>query len=269
DRPPTSDEVRPFKEGPTDEAVTADLFALIYAEVKRRGGIVKVHSGGANAPPTKLPVYDYLWVGELVGDVDGLREAVKNHAPYVVPCIDRCWGPKVEREEELYLQAVPYMQFPLLMAGRPLTGERGFVPGVHYYTNNYRELRQTWEYYKAHPEGPHRYGWWDSVPAGRPEARPTHARWLKQYLPMVEEGTWAYLDISDSDLFAQPLPKDVVASAFANRDMYLVLANYGRVPAEIVTSGEYVLAADPKSAPKSRWNLEGRSLYILQRSSTC
>ncbi len=265
DRPPTSDEVRPFKEGPADEAVTADLLALIYAEVKRRGGIVKIHSGRASTPSTELPVYDYLWVGELVGDVDGLRKAAKNYAPYVVPCIDRCSGAKIEREEELYLQAVPYMQFPLLMAGRPFTGERGFVPGIHYFSNDYRKLRQTWEYYKAHPKGHHRYGWWDSAPAGRPEARPAHAHWLKQYLPMVEEGTWAYLDIGDSDLFARPLPKDVVASAFANRDMYLVLANYGRVPAEIMTSGGYVSAADPKAAPKQRWELPGRSLHLLRR----
>ena len=37
---------------------------LIYEEVKRRGGIVKVHRGGATRPQTDLKVYDYLWVGE-------------------------------------------------------------------------------------------------------------------------------------------------------------------------------------------------------------
>lgn len=262
DRPPTADEVRPFAEGAADEAVTADLLAMIYAEVKRRGGIVKLHTGGATGPQTNLPVYDYLWVGELVRKVDDLRNATKNLTPYVVPCLDFATGTKVEREEELYLHAVPYMQFPLLMAGRPFTGERGFVPGIKYYSE-YRNLRQIREHYQAHPEGPHGYGWWDSVP-GRPEARPAHARWLRRYLPMVEEGTWAYLDIGDSDMFAGPLPTDVVASAFANRELHLVLANYGRQPAEIVTSRMFVPSAEPASAPGNRWSLEGRSLRILR-----
>ena len=65
-----------------------DLLYLIYSEVKRRGGIYKMHADFANQPLTGgLKVYDYLWVGENVDNADGLREAVKNHAPYVVPCI--------------------------------------------------------------------------------------------------------------------------------------------------------------------------------------
>jgi len=31
---------------------------------------------------------------------------------------------KVENEDEQYLHAIPYMQFPVLQAGRPFTGER-------------------------------------------------------------------------------------------------------------------------------------------------
>ncbi len=46
----------------------------------------------------------------------------------------------------------------------------------------------------------------DSVP-GRAETRPAHARWLKRYLPLVEEETWAWLEIGQSDLFAAPLRK--------------------------------------------------------------
>lgn len=34
-------------------------------------------------------------------------------------------------------------------------------------------------------------------------------RWLKQYLPLAEEGIWAWLDICDSGLFAEPPVKDV------------------------------------------------------------
>ena len=46
-------------------------------------------------------------------NVDGLREAVKNHAPYIVPCIHGSVA-KVEDVNEHFLHAIPYMQFPLL-----------------------------------------------------------------------------------------------------------------------------------------------------------
>ena len=93
-----------------------------------------------------------------------------------------------------------------------------------------RRCREAWKHYQAHPQGPYTYGGWDAVPE-RPETRPTHARWLKQYLPLVEDGTWAWLEIGESELFAEPLPKETVASVFANRELYLVLANYARSPA--------------------------------------
>jgi hypothetical protein len=153
----------------------------------------------------------------------------------------------------------------VLHAGRPFTGERAAIPGIKYNDEVHtRRLREIWKFYQAHPEGPHTYSWMDSCP-GRPEARPTHARWLKRYLPMVEEGTLAYLEINDSNLFLSPLPKDVVASAFANRDLYLVLANYGQMPVEVATSASYVPIDATSAVPSNRWNLERRSLHILRR----
>src|SRR5512137_764162 len=107
-----------------------------------------------------------------------------------------------------------------------------------------RHCREIWRRYQANPNGPYSYGWWDSVP-GRPEARPTHARWLRQYRPMVEEGTWAWLEIGESSLFTAPLPKDVVASVLANRAVYLVLANYGSAPADVATADAYVPTENP------------------------
>jgi hypothetical protein len=88
---------------------------------------------------------------------------------------------------------------------------------------------------------------------------------LKQYLPMVEEGTWAWLEIHDSDLFTSPLPENVVASVFANRELFLVLANYGSTPKALKTWDQYVLVQESDSVPTSRWNLEERSLVILRR----
>ncbi len=94
--------------------------------------------------------------------------------------------------------------------------------------------------------------------------RPAHARWLKQYLPMVADGTWAYLEIADSDLFAAPLPEDVVASAFANRELFLVLANYGQSPQEVATADAYVSVDGAAAAPARKWQVPKRSLRILR-----
>ncbi len=265
---PAKDDVSAFEETPQHDAALADLLALVYAEVKRRAGIVKLHVDGALQPQTAgQRVYDYLWVGEGVNNADGLRESVKNHPPYVVPCIDMSFA-KVENEDQPYLDAIPYMQFPVLQAGRPFTGERGMIPGVHYVSDNdfwMRRCRAAWKHYQANPNGPYTYGGWDAVP-GRAETRPRHARWLKQYLPLVEEGTWAWLEIGRSSLFARPLPKDVVASAFANRELYLVLANYGKEPVALQTTADYVATDRPTAAPTKQWDLSPRSLQILRRS---
>lgn len=266
-QPPAADEVPAFDETPEYDGAFTDLLALLYAEVQRRGGILKLHVDAADQPRTAgLKAYDYLWVGEGVNQVDALRAAVKNHPPYVVPCLDMTFA-KIENADEPYLHAIPYLQFPLLQAGRPFTGERGMIPGVEYASDQdfwVRRCREAWQHYQAHPQGPYTYGGWDSVPE-RPETRPTHARWLKQYLPLVEDGTWAWLEISGSDLFAEPLPPDTVASVFANRDLYLVLANYARASARIATGDAYVPVDNPSAPAAKEWLLAPRSLTILRR----
>jgi hypothetical protein len=204
-------------------------------------------------------------VGEGIGNSEKLREEVKNHQPYVVPCIDMSFA-KVENDDEPFLHAIPYMQFPMLQAGRPYTGERGMIPGVRYVSDNdfwMQRCRKVWEHYQANPNGPHTYGSWDSVP-GRAETRPKHAAWLKRYMPLVEDGTWAWLEIGDSSLFAQPLPQNVVASVFANRDLHIVLANYGQTPIDVDTTADCVATDQPTAAPGKRWKLAPRSLQILR-----
>lgn len=265
---PAEDEVVAFEETPEHDGAFADLLALIYSEVKRRGGVLKVHVSGDKRPQSgDLKVYDYLWVGEGVGNSEGMRDAVKNHPPYVVPCLDMTFT-TVAGDDEPFLHAIPYMQLPLLQAGKPFTGERGDIPGVDYPKGEkdwwVQRCRAIWKHYQAHPNGPHTYGIWDHLP-GRPEARSTHARWLRRYLPMVEEGTWAWLEIGESTLLAQPLPKGVVASVFANRELYLVLANYEKEAVEVATSDAYVDASEPASSPSKRWTVDGRSLVILRR----
>lgn len=265
---PAKDELPAFEETPEYDGAFTDLLALIYSEVKRRGGILKLHVDAAQQPQTAgLRVYDYLWVGEGVGNADRLREAVKDFPPYVVPCIDLTFA-RLSSDDEPYVQAIPYMQFPVLQAGRPFTGQRAMIPGVAYSPNKddfwMRRCREAWKHYQAHPDGPYTYGGWDAVPA-RAETRPTHARWLKQYLPLVEEGTWAWLEVRESSLLTGPLPKEVVASVFANRDLYLVLANYGATSTEVATADAYRPAENPAAAPAKQWTLAPRSLRILRR----
>ncbi|MFN0172922.1 MAG: hypothetical protein ACKV22_41620, partial [Bryobacteraceae bacterium] len=176
---------------------------------------------------------------------------------------------QVAGDDELYLHAIPYMQFPLLLAGRPFTGERSAIPGVEYRREEQdgllRRWRRIWRHYQAHPEGPYVYGPWDAFPP-RSKARTVHAKWLRQYLPLVEEGTWAYLEITGSTFFPGPLPADVVASVFANLDTYLVLANYGRSEAMIDTAHAYIpVTSEDRGEPANRWRLAPRSLTILVR----
>lgn len=268
--PATKDEVLAFPETPQQDGALGDLLALLYDEIKRRGGIVKVHLGDTSRPMTDIKVYDYLWVGEGVESSDSLRTAVKNYLPYVVPCLDMSRA-KIASEDELYLQSIPYMQFPLLLAGKPFTGERGLVDGIRYvpeaedfWTHHCHEI---WNYYQTHPNGPYSYGWWDSVP-GRPEAREAHAKWLRQYAPLVEEGTWAWLEIKNTALLRHALPSDLVASAFANRDMYLVLANYGKKPVIVETAQDFRDTQDQQSRGGTVWTLAARSLLILKATPT-
>jgi hypothetical protein len=265
-QPATKDEVLAFPETTKQDGALGDLLALLYDEVKRRGGIVKLHLGATARPLTDLKVYDYLWVGEEVESSDSLR-LTRNYSPYVVPCLDMSRA-KIANEDELYLQSVPYMQFPLLLAGKPFTGERGQVEGIQYvpeaedfWTHHCRKI---WKYYQAHPEGPFSHGWWDSVP-GRPEARRVHAKWLGQYAPMVEEGTWAWMEVEDSSFIRGRLPKEVVASVFANRQLYLVAANYGNKGIIIDTADTFVATEKQEQRVGTKWQLGPRSLLILKR----
>ena len=265
--PPAKDEVSAFEETAQYDGAVTDLLALLYAEVKRRGGILKLHMSEADEPKTAgQRVYDYLWVGENVTGADGLREATKGYLPYVVPCIDVNMA-KVDDPNEPYLHAIPYMQFPMLHAGKPFTGECGNIPGVKYYAPStwVQRCQIAREHYRSHPDGPHSYSYWDAFP-GRAETRPTHARWLKRYLPLVEDGTTAWLEVGDSSLFVHPLPKGVVVSVFANRELYVVLANYSQTAVELDMATNYVAADQPSATAAKQWRLAPRSLQILRRS---
>jgi hypothetical protein len=69
------DEVPAFEESPAHEGPIEDLLGILHGEVKRRGGIFKVHRDGNLAPATRSKLYDYLWVGEGINNADQMREA--------------------------------------------------------------------------------------------------------------------------------------------------------------------------------------------------
>ncbi len=258
------DEIVAFEETPEHDGAFADMLALVYAEVKHRGGILKLHVDGTDRPLTDLKTYDYLWVGEGVRNADEMREKVKKHAPYLVPCLDMGFT-TLEAAHEPYLHSIPYLQFPVTMGGRIFTGERGMIPGIEYKDDFWmKRCRDAWQQYQTDPSKLHTYSAWDEVP-GSPETRATYARWLKRYQPLVEEGTWTWLEIGDSNLFTTPLPEGVVASAFANRQLHLVLANYHREAVSVETSDAYVLDENASSPAKKSWNIPARSLLILRR----
>lgn len=264
---PAKDDVDAFGEAAEYDAAKEDLCALVYAEVKRRGGIYKFHADANTRPLFREKLYDYLWIGEGVGNMEKMRNETKDFPPYVIPCMD-CSVGDIVNEEHQYLHTIPYLQFPQLLAGRPFTGERSVIPGVDYRTEEtdsvLRAWRAQWRYFQANPDGPHIYGPWEKSPA-RPRIRETHAKWLKQYLPMVEEGSYAYLEITDSDLFKGDLPEKIVASLFVNLESYLVLANYGDRQVTIETTSNYVPTDEPETLPCSTWTLGGETLVILRR----
>lgn len=212
------DEVLAFKEGPKQDGAMADFLALLYAEIKRRGGIYKIHKEGVDTVYTDLKIYDYLWVGESNHDFDFVRESTKNYTPYVTP--QRLVSVTPGQENETFINSIPYMQFPLIGSGQP--GDQG---------EKYVE---------------------------------TFAYWFKHYLPMVEEGSWVWIDILASDLFQSELPKKTVASLFVNRDVHLVLANYNHRPIEIKTKDDYVSVLESTGQTQNLWKLDGRSIQILK-----
>ncbi len=263
DLPLPEGHVRP---APWPHAAIEDLLALVMDMCHERGGVFKCHG----VPPeleAHTPVYDYLWVGEGVQDLDRMRRDSRLREPYVTPCPDMSRAQVVD-EHDLYRYTIPYMQFPLRVDGRPMTGERGCVEGLQYQPADKdfwtRHCLAIWDHYRRHPDGPYSYGWWDSVP-GRPEARRIWLDYLDLYRPMVANGSRAWLEIRRGSLFSAPVPEDVCASLFANEEIYLVLANYGDTVHEL--SSRWWWKDRQTGEQAGTWRLKPREMRLLRRIS--
>jgi len=261
DLPLPEGHVRP---APWPHSAIEDLLGLVMELCHSRGGILKCH-GVPCELAAHTPVYDYLWLGEGVANLDDMRRDGRTRDFYVSPCPDMSRAEVVD-EHDLYRYAIPYLQFPLRVDGRPMTGERGCVEGIEYRPAEKdfwtRHCLAMYEHYQANPDGPHSYGWWDGVP-GRPDAREIWLDYLDLYRPMVTPGSRAWLEIRGGSLFERPVPEDVCASLFVNESTYLVLANYTPTACELASSW---LWEDRRSGERSRaLRVEPGEMLLLER----
>ena len=217
-----------------------DLLSTVYTEVKRRGGVYKIHCDRNNVPPCKDKVYDYLWIGECVEDA--AIGVGKEFQPYVVPSQDMQYS-KTTDPDTYYASVIPFVQFPLMKRGRPLKGKRIDQPVPTYgYTgpgSEYDFNRRVKEYVKEHPDGPHIYSLWSAIPDDVEEF-PRWTRYMKLYRPMVAENSLAYVEIRQSDCILSPIPDKVFISMFVNEEKYLVVSNFTGAPYTLDLQGEWI-----------------------------
>ena len=148
------DDVLAFEESEDFDGGMQDLLALIYSEVKKRGGILKFHKEGQDTVHTDLKVYDYLQVGEANNDIDFIRDSVRDFTPYVTPD----YNYEIEDEHERYLNTIPFMQFPIVRDGTvgidsPLAAKPNFDLALRWLTLYKKMTREgTWCYCDAKAE---------------------------------------------------------------------------------------------------------------------
>lgn len=261
DRPVPEGQVRP---APWPHAAFEDLLGELYDLAHARGGLLKMHGGPAHVSD-RMRVYDYLWMGEGVENLEQLRQDCRALPPYVVPCPDMSRAEVID-EDDLYRHTLPCMQFPLRVDGRPFTGARANVLGVHYQPAERcfwtRHCRAIEALSRTNPEGPHTYGWWDSCP-GRPQAREIWLDYFRLYRPMVVPGSRVWREVRYSTIFGRTPPEHVTASLFVNTEIYLVLANYGTQRTEFISTWHW---EDRRSGRHGTiWRLEPRQMLFLQR----
>ncbi|MBK9169127.1 MAG: hypothetical protein IPM24_16915 [Bryobacterales bacterium] len=261
-----STHVEAFEESERRDGALEDFLTMIYARVKSGRGIVKIFDYGYRVPQVYNRIYDYLWVGPGVPqDADAMRLAVKHYLPYVVPLVDKARlqsesaaGPFPE--QDLYLNTLPYVQFPLLLSGRPFTGERSLAAPDHRVPDGgfsrWDFARRILEVHRQSPAGPHSYGWWDSCP-GSPDVQRVFNEWLSVYRHLTPQHTMVFVEVGDCD-YAPCLPEGVVLTVFAGVAVHLLFANYSQVAVTLDVAGVETTAGEPVS----QLHLPPRSLTV-------
>ena len=237
-----------------------DLLGIIYHEIKKRGGVYKIHADRNNTTPCKDKVYDYLWIGEnVVKESYGIG---KDYEPYIVPCQDAS-STNAENPDAYYVKTIPFMQFPLLKRGRPAMGS-GIHEDIPYDTRSFghkhRELVE--QYMKEHPDGPYVYSHWSSIPDDV-EEYPRWCRYFGLYSPMVEENSVAYIELRESEDILSPIPKKVFASMFVGNECYLVVSNLENADYTLALRDEWIDRESGKSG--KQFVLPPTSILFLRR----
>ena len=218
-----------------DHNDTEDMLAEVYRIIKSQNKIYKLHVGRADGLPFDIKVYDYLWTGEGVKSYETAATA-RNHTPYCIPCMDYRYLPNAD-PDFVFAQYIPFLQFPMLTYGRPVTGDRVNIPGFDYETKNnpqfFEFFKRANKYYKAHPNGPYIFSEWSAIP-DNPNLPDKWFYYLELYKPMTEEGTVCHLNIGENTLIQGDIPKDVFVSLFSNEKQYLVVSNLSEKPYEVV-----------------------------------
>lgn len=200
-----------------------DFYARMYSFVKERGGVMKMHYSNNCRPASEEKLYDYLWVGEGVADVNSMLETV-NFDPYLVPCPDLRWT-KDEDVAKLFAQTIPFLQFPIRPDGRPYEPLKMISEPISYNTGTmYQAYQKMQEYIDAHPNGPHIYSDWSGIPDNE-EYRAEWFRYLELYRPMVEENTLCHMNVTESTITQGALPEKVFMSLFTGNEQYLCMSN--------------------------------------------
>lgn len=214
-----------------DHNDTEDMLAELYSIIKSHNKIFKLHVGRADGLPFDTKVYDYLWTGEGVKSYEAAATA-RNHTPYCIPCMDYRYLPNAD-PDFVFAQYIPFMQFPMLTYGRPVTGERVMIPGFPYVTDKnphfYQFFKRANLYYNAHPNGPYIYSEWSAIP-DNPQMPDKWFHYLALYKPMTTEGTVCHLNIGENTLLKNAIPEEVFVSLFSNEKQYLVISNLSDKP---------------------------------------
>ncbi len=201
-----ADDILAFEETHQVDGGMADMLALIYGEIKSRGGIFKLHKEGYDIVRTDMKIYDYLWVGEGVRPLDFLRTKIHGLTPYVVPDYNYV----LEDDDERYLTTIPYMQFPVV---------RNLVDGSSYNApapNFKRQLRWL-KLYKEMTQT----GTWCYVNANIPDMVRIHSEdtmasvfvGLDTYLVVANFGTTATtvnLNKAFKEVYIDEVPDEVI-----------------------------------------------------------
>lgn len=261
-----------FEESGRVHGAFEDLIQEIYTIVKRYKGIFTLHAWEFCNPEISAPpcfkCWDYLYVGEGIKDMNLMRKTVKNLPDFVLYIPDWRVVPP-EDQKKLYALTVPYLHFPVLYHGRPITGKMYTGSKLKYKKGSlavsHPEIIR--RHYRKHPRDYPVYSPWDSVP-GNPLTMEYYFYYFKFYKEMTKPTTHVFVDIQDESIIAGRRWPNLVLSAYVNDTFFLVVANYFNEKDVLVLKDKWKDLETGKIG--SIWNLNPFEMKILvKENATC